>query len=103
VRLDLSFARPSAGTTVSDPVWAANSTMKSKERRKESRNFQKRGHTFRRMQDGFLLTRFPYGLIYLVEDETIVVVAVMHSSRDPIVWQRRLEEMKTHLRSSKTP
>jgi plasmid stabilization system protein ParE len=42
----------------------------------------------------FLLTRFPYGLIYLVEGKTILIVAVMHLSRNPITWQRRLEEIE---------
>lgn len=42
----------------------------------------------------FLLTRFPYGVIYLVEDETILIVAVMHLRRDPIIWQKRLQEIE---------
>ena len=34
--------------------------------------------------------RFPYGLLYRVYDDTIVVVACMHAKRDPRVWQRRM-------------
>jgi plasmid stabilization system protein ParE len=30
-----------------------------------------------------LLTRFPYGLIYVVEDDDIVIVAVSHLHRSP--------------------
>lgn len=42
----------------------------------------------------FLLTRFPYGLIYRVEGKVIRIVAVMHLHRDPIVWQKRLQEIE---------
>src|SRR3954452_16931031 len=37
-----------------------------------------------------LLRRFPYSLFYFVEEQTIVVVACFHASRDPRQWQRRL-------------
>ena len=33
--------------------------------------------------------RFPYGLYYRIRADRIVVVAVLHGSRDPRVWQRR--------------
>ncbi|MFQ5807626.1 MAG: type II toxin-antitoxin system RelE/ParE family toxin [Phycisphaerae bacterium] len=33
--------------------------------------------------------RFPYGLFYRLYGDTIVVVACMHASRDPRLWQRR--------------
>lgn len=36
-----------------------------------------------------LMHRFPYGIIYVVEDKRIVVVAVFHAKRDPSVWQTR--------------
>jgi len=36
------------------------------------------------------LRRFPYGLIYHVEDEGIVVLAVAHLHRRPDYWQERL-------------
>ena len=37
-----------------------------------------------------LLKRFPYAVFFAVEDEIIVVLAVLHTSRDPAEWQRRL-------------
>ena len=37
-----------------------------------------------------LLKRFPNGIFYTVMDETIVVVACMHASRDPLKWESRL-------------
>lgn len=37
-----------------------------------------------------LIHRFPFGVYYRVEDATIVVLAVMHGSRDPRRWQSRL-------------
>lgn len=33
--------------------------------------------------------RFPFGVYYRIEDVGIVVVAVMHASRDPRRWKRR--------------
>lgn len=34
----------------------------------------------------FLLTRFPFSVIYKVTDSHIVIVAVMHNSRKPGYW-----------------
>jgi len=39
----------------------------------------------------FLLKRFPYGVIYSVKKDCIFVVAVMHLSRKPDYWRKRLE------------
>lgn len=36
-----------------------------------------------------LFDRFPYALVYGVEDQTIVVVAVAHTSREPQYWADR--------------
>ena len=36
-----------------------------------------------------LLRHFPYAVYYAVEDETVVVIAALHASRDPAEWQRR--------------
>jgi plasmid stabilization system protein ParE len=33
--------------------------------------------------------RFPYGLFYRIDGETIIIVAFMHAKRDPRRWQRR--------------
>lgn len=38
-----------------------------------------------------LFARFPYSLIYGIEDETIIVIAVAHSRRSPRYWADRLE------------
>ena len=37
-----------------------------------------------------LIHRFPFGVYYRVETSTIVVVAVMHGSRDPRSWKSRM-------------
>jgi plasmid stabilization system protein ParE len=37
-----------------------------------------------------LLARFPYGLIYGLEDDMIVVVAVAHLHRKPRYWADRI-------------
>ena len=36
-----------------------------------------------------ILQRFPFGVFYRVYDQTVVVIAVMHSSRDPQRWMHR--------------
>jgi len=36
-----------------------------------------------------ILTRFPYGVIYGVEGDTIIVVAVAHLHRHPRYWAER--------------
>ena len=38
------------------------------------------------------LTRvFPYGTLYTIESDYVLIVAVMHCSREPGYWRRRLE------------
>lgn len=36
--------------------------------------------------------RFPYGVIYQVRKETLLIVAVMHLSREPAIWKSRLKK-----------
>src|SRR5215470_9493362 len=38
----------------------------------------------------FLLHRFPYSLIYGIEEGTIVVIAVAHDHREPRYWPDRV-------------
>lgn len=35
-------------------------------------------------------TRFPYGIIYLLEPDGIWIVAVMHLKREPAYWRDRI-------------
>jgi plasmid stabilization system protein ParE len=35
-----------------------------------------------------LLRRFPYAVYFAIEGDVVVVVAVLHASRDPAEWQR---------------
>jgi hypothetical protein len=37
-----------------------------------------------------LIRQFPYGLIYGVDGQTIVIVAVAHLHRKPFYWTRRV-------------
>lgn len=36
-----------------------------------------------------LVRRFPYAVYFAIEVDVIVVLAVLHASRDPAQWQRR--------------
>jgi len=35
-----------------------------------------------------LLSQFPYGVFYRVESKRVVVLAVLHTARDPGIWPR---------------
>ena len=35
-----------------------------------------------------IVSRFPYAVFYIVEPKRIVVLAVLHTSRDPKLWPR---------------
>ena len=36
-----------------------------------------------------LTVRFPYGVFFIVEEDVIYVLAIVHSSRSPKVWKKR--------------
>jgi toxin ParE1/3/4 len=36
-----------------------------------------------------LIRRFPYAVYFAVEENAIVVLAVLHAARDPAEWQQR--------------
>lgn len=38
-----------------------------------------------------LTRRFPYAIYFSIEAEVIVIVAVLHTVRDPAEWQRRIQ------------
>ncbi len=38
----------------------------------------------------FLLSKFPFSVIYRANEKTVFVVAVMHNSRKPGYWKERL-------------
>jgi plasmid stabilization system protein ParE len=37
-----------------------------------------------------LLRRFPYSLLFVIEEDALLVIACFHASRDPSHWQRRI-------------
>lgn len=38
----------------------------------------------------YILSKFPYSIIYQVDNQSIFIVAVMHNSRKPGFWHQRL-------------
>jgi plasmid stabilization system protein ParE len=38
-----------------------------------------------------LVRRFPYIVYFIIEDNVVEVIAVLHTSRNPAEWQRRRE------------
>ncbi len=37
-----------------------------------------------------LVRRFPYAIMYLADPESVAIIAVFHTSRDPAEWRRRV-------------
>ena len=35
---------------------------------------------------------FPYGVLYTIEDDYVLIVAVMHLSREPGYWKKRIAQ-----------
>jgi len=42
----------------------------------------------------YLITRFPFGIYYTIEDEFILVVSVMHMKRRPFYWRERTKRSR---------
>lgn len=38
----------------------------------------------------FLVRRFPYGILYTVETDHVLILAIMHLSREPGYWRHRV-------------
>jgi toxin ParE1/3/4 len=47
--------------------------------------FQKRLKSVR----AFALKRFPYNVYYLLEKDTLIVIAILHQKRNPKLWKKR--------------
>lgn len=63
------------------------------EMRRARKRIAERPHAWRPLGDGvrrFRLASFPYGLIYVVEADEIVVLAVAHLHRRPDYWRSLL-------------
>jgi hypothetical protein len=39
-----------------------------------------------------VVSRFPYGVLYQIRSDRILVVAIMHLKRDPTTWRERAGE-----------
>jgi toxin ParE1/3/4 len=42
----------------------------------------------------YFIDRFPYGIHYLIEQNTVKVFGVFHTSRNPVKWKIRLNPEK---------
>lgn len=40
-----------------------------------------------------LLSKFPYAVHYLIENNTLIVFAVLHTSRNPMIWQQQADNL----------
>ena len=39
-----------------------------------------------------LTNRFPYGVFFVVKDQTVIVLAILHTFRKPLGWKNRESE-----------
>ena len=37
-----------------------------------------------------LMRRFPYGIFFVLNDSTVIILAVLHTKRDPKSWEKRI-------------
>jgi hypothetical protein len=56
------------------------------------RRFPEAWPVFSKQSHRCLLDRFPYGVLYRMEKDTILVGAIMHLNRDPKRWVNRAGE-----------
>ncbi|HEX5889332.1 MAG TPA: type II toxin-antitoxin system RelE/ParE family toxin [Pyrinomonadaceae bacterium] len=50
-------------------------------------------HGYQELRSGIrraLTKRFPYAVYFSIEDDFVVVLAVLHTARDPAEWQHRI-------------
>ncbi len=45
---------------------------------------------YKRNIRAYLIHRFPYIILYLVEKKDVNVLAVFNTSRDPLIWKKRV-------------
>ena len=38
----------------------------------------------------YRLARFPYGVVYHIQDDTLLIVGLMHLAMDPAPWRERM-------------
>ena len=63
--------------------------------REAARLIDRYPHAWHPLGDGvrrFRLRRFPYALIYAVEQDGIVILAIAHLHREPTYWRLRLSK-----------
>ncbi|HYG60961.1 MAG TPA: type II toxin-antitoxin system RelE/ParE family toxin [Thermoanaerobaculia bacterium] len=72
--------RPGLGESFRAEVKAVLATLQA-----HPQLFPRVGPRIRRATTG----QFPYGIFYLIDGETIRVLAILHRARDPEIWRSR--------------
>ena len=89
VELDIEAA--SSGTNAKMRVWVLSFL---KQLRAPYERIQDHPIGYQELRSGIrraLTRQFPYAIYFSIEDElTIVILAVIHTARDPAEWQRRI-------------
>ncbi len=56
------------------------------------RAFPEAWHLYSNRARRCVVNRFPYGILYQIRSDRILVVAIMHLKRDPDTWRERAED-----------
>jgi hypothetical protein len=72
-------------------AWGGTSLLKSRRASLAWKSIPRLGSRSARVRR-YRLNRFPYGLVYAVLDNEIVIVAIMHLHRKPDYWQAQTTE-----------
>jgi plasmid stabilization system protein ParE len=81
--------RPGVGQRFLDVVDARLDTIRRQPERFERLAIQRLSQEIRR---ALVLQGFPYSIVFRVEIEEIVIIAVAHAKRRPRYWRKRLNE-----------
>ena len=61
--------------------------------RRAYRRILENPHGYQELRSGIrrgLTRQFPYAVYFFIEDDTVLILAVLHTVRDPAEWQRRI-------------
>jgi hypothetical protein len=83
------LSKPSVGTTKEIANLATISCGRLTTASHQSRKNPHQYPVLHRQMRRALVARFPYEILYEVENEEVIIYAIYHCARDPEVWKRR--------------
>jgi plasmid stabilization system protein ParE len=81
---------PSTGTRRKNPELAARFTAEIESGVEKIREFPRGWQKTYKSRRRYLLSAFPYAMIYELKASVATIIAVVHTSRDPKSWHHRI-------------